>query len=241
MRQARLITYQNLKVMRTVLAPSAALSGNGRSEVQGVGCVAASRAVAWGEFMTRVSEATMSHRCGRRSRVHNAQTVALVLLFLVASTTALANVRLPMGASTGRTVNAFSRAARLPPLGSRGRELRVWIWSVMTGSIDGFVITEEGIAHCVTAFEIGTRDTLKWASCKPDLSPDVAHRALALAPRLAHLEGQYLNCGTEDGDEVIVEGTSSRGKFTVTAMNPWSCKDTNFRLVEKLLRVLGWQ
>lgn len=81
------------------------------------------------------------NRCACRARI-----LTLASSFLLTNIVAAANVKLPQSAAMARKVHALAQTAKLPPLGTHGPELRVWIEDVMAGPIGGFMITDRGVS-----------------------------------------------------------------------------------------------
>jgi hypothetical protein len=134
---------------------------------------------------------------------------------------------------------AYSRAAKLGPLGSKGVELRVWIDNVMLASLQGFAIANTGLSECETSYTLKDRVvTVKPAKCKPTGTPDRGRRALAQLHDLSKLDGKELGCGAVDGADIYVEGTTSGRRFAFIAGNPDSCTDAGSRL-SKVLHEFG--
>ena len=99
---------------------------------------------------------------------------------------------------------------------------------------------DAGVTECDTRIDIPQSGfVIKRAECKPSSTLNSSRRALALLQGLAKLDGKSLGCGWQDGDDILVEGTSSTGSFVFDASNPDSCKDPGSRLVTKLLMILG--
>lgn len=171
----------------------------------------------------------------------------LLLSILLASGTARADVRLPGNASTARWLKGYSHAARLPPFGARGPEIRVWIESVMTGDLTGYAISGTSMVKCQTFIDVNFLKStdvisgyvIKSAKCRSVAAPGVAVRALALLKGLSRLNHRLLQCGWQDGGYVLLEGTGATRRFVIEASNPGQCTDPGSRLVTKLLVILG--
>lgn len=166
---------------------------------------------------------------------------ALLLLTLaVATVVASADVRVSLNAPLAQRLAAYAQAAKLPPLGSHGPEIRVWVDDLMEERLDGFIITRAGIARCKTRYQNirGSIYMVKSTRCKPMRERRAGLRALALLKNLSVFNGKELDCGWQDGDVDYVEGGRSARTFAFEANNPEQCSDTGSRLATKLLIII---
>lgn len=169
------------------------------------------------------------------------QTLCLIsLCLLLASEAATPSERFDLRSPIPEQVAAYSRAAKLGPLGSNGVELRVWIDNVMFASLQGFAIANTGLRKCETTYDLTDWVvTVKPAKCRPTGTPDRGRRALALLQDLSKLDGKELGCGVQDGADIFVEGTTSGRRFAFIAGNPDFCTDAGSRLVSHLLKIIA--
>jgi hypothetical protein len=159
-------------------------------------------------------------------------------LALIAAFGVRAAERYAANADLFARADAYSRAARLPSLGtSKGDELRVWTYGFMSPrGIDGFVISRHGSLKCRTRYDhedgvmtIAAARCRRWHKGMP---------ALASLDGLALLNGKEWSCPMLDGGGVLIEGVRNGKRFAMEVGNPDACDDKDSELVEHLLAEL---
>ena len=170
------------------------------------------------------------------------QRTALAIAIILAgpSCAVASTATINFHSSTTTWLDAYSRAANIPPLRKSPRpELRVWILDGKSGRVVGYSVSETVAVACQThQSTVGDTVTIEPANCRPVSHPHRMRAALRQLNDLYALDGKELDCGVMDGDLVYIEGVFRRHRFALWADNPNLCRDPASGLITKVLSLL---
>jgi len=132
---------------------------------------------------------------------------------------------------------AYARAAHREPLQSTDADsLRVWIRSYMTGSVEGYVLSNVGSLACRASSDYANGVvTVGPAQCHPYSKGAQVLKSLKALPTFIR---EDWDCPLEDGGEIYIEGVRAGEHFAIRVGNPGFCADADSKAIVALLKKL---